>query len=197
MKLFCSVCITPLMVIHLLVAFCSQNLEVVLMTIRLSVCLFKIHDHIFWEFGDYISYVATLADMVSELIQEIHLQKFETWFVDKMLCNFWLDLRFIFINVSTACSRRNIVPSWVTLQFLLFVQSKVFLKGCEDRLCRFTCRELTEIMLRMMKLLQIILHVLDCDLSMWLVLCHEVKIHKDLDAQQGIWEGNPVAYWRV
>jgi len=48
-----------------------------------------------------------------------------------------------------------------------------------------------------MKLLQIILILLDCGLSMVLVLCHMVRIHHVLEAQQGICEGNCLACQRV
>src|SRR5882757_7786545 len=115
--------------------------------------------------------------MVREVVQEMHLHKVEIQFVDKMLCNFRLDLSFIFINATTLCSRRKIVPSGVTLPFLLFVQSKLLFQGFRDLLCRFTGAESTENILVTMKLLQIILHVLDRGLSMVPVLCHKVKIH--------------------
>jgi len=57
------------------------------MTIQLSVRLFKIHHRFFWEFRAYIYEVAKLADMVREVVQEMHLYKVEIQFVDKMLCN--------------------------------------------------------------------------------------------------------------
>jgi len=73
------------------------------------------------------------------------------------------------------CSRSKIVPTGVTLPFLLFVQSKLLFEGCRDLLCGCTSAESTETMLVTMILLQIILHVLDCGLSMVPVLCHKVK----------------------
>jgi len=48
-----------------------------------------------------------------------------------------------------------------------------------------------------MKLLQMIIHVLDCGFSMVLVQCHKVKIHKVLDTKQGFSEVYPLAGQRV
>jgi len=48
-----------------------------------------------------------------------------------------------------------------------------------------------------MNLLQIILHVVNCGLSMVPVLCHKVKIPKVLDAQQGVCERNHLARQRI
>jgi len=73
---------------HLLLGFHSQNLEGILMTIQLSVCLFMIHHPFFWDFRDCISEVNKRADMVSEAVQCIHLDKDEIRFVEKMLCYF-------------------------------------------------------------------------------------------------------------
>jgi len=145
---------------HLLSGFRWQNLAGGLMTIRLSVRLFKIHHCCLWEFRAYIYEVGKLADMVREVVQEMHLHKVEIRFIDKMLCNFWLDLHFIFINAKMLCSRRMIVPSGVTLLFFLFVQSKLLFQGFRDLLCRFTGAESNENILVTMKLLQIIIHVL-------------------------------------
>jgi len=118
-----------------------------------------------------------MANMVRVVVEEMHLHKVEIRFIDKMLCNFSLGLRFIFINAMMPCSRRKIIPSGVTLRFLLFLQSKLLFQGFRDLLCRFTGMESTENILVTMKLLQIILHVLDRGLSMVPVLCHKVKIH--------------------
>ena len=107
-----------------------------------------------------------------------------------MLCNFWPDLGFIFINASMFCSCRKIVPSGVTLPFILFVQSKLLFEGFRDLLCRITAAESTENIFVTMKLLQIILHVVNRGLSMVPVTCHKVNMHKVLDAQQGLCEEN-------
>jgi len=63
--------------------------------------------------------------MLREVVQEIQLQKVQIRFVDKMLCNIWLHLHFIFINSTTFYSDRLIVPSGVTLPLRLIVQSKL------------------------------------------------------------------------
>ena len=57
------------------------------MTIRLSVRLFTINHHSFWEFRAYISEVEKLADMVREVVQEIHLHTDQIQLVEEMLCN--------------------------------------------------------------------------------------------------------------
>jgi len=109
-----------------------------------------------------------------------------------MLCNFWLDLHFIFTNVTTLCSCRKIVPSGVSLLFRLLVQSRLHFQCFWDLLCRFTSVESTKHTRVMMKLLQKILDGLDRGLSLVPVLCHKLQISKVLDAQQVICVGNPV-----
>ena len=175
--LFCSVQIQPSIVNHLLSGFRSPDMKGGLMTIRLSVRLFKIHHRVLWEFRGSIQEVAKLADMVREGFREMHYHKVEIWLVDKMLCNFWLNLRCIFLNVTVLCSRQKIVPRGVTLPFLLFVQSKLLFQGFRYLLWRFTCAESTENILVTMKLLTISLHVLDHGLSLVPVMCHKVQIH--------------------
>jgi len=131
--------------------------------------------------------------MVREVVQEMHLHKVEIRFVNKMLCNFLLNRCFIFINTTTLCCCRNIVPSGVTLPFLLVVKSKLLFQGFRDPLRRFTGAESTENIIVTMKHLQIFLHALDRRFSMVPVLCHRVNIHPVLEAQQGFGEGNPLA----
>jgi len=127
----------------------------------------------------------------------MHLHKVEIRFVNKMLCNSWPDRRFIFINPTTLCSHRKVVPSAVTLPLLVFVQSKLLFQGCWGNLCRFTGTESTENILVMMNLLQRILHILDRGFSMGLELCRKIIIQKVLDAPQGFCEGNPLPCRRV
>jgi len=146
-------------------------------TIRLSVHLFKIHHRSFCEFRPCIQEVANLTDMVTEVIQEVHLHKVEIQFVDKMLGNFWLNPNCVFINEIKLHNGGQIVPSGVTHPYLQFVQSKKLFQGIRDLLCEFTCTESTQIILLTMKLLQMILHVLDHGFSMVPVLCHMVTIH--------------------
>ena len=95
------------------------------MMIQLLVNLFMIHHRSFWEFKAYIEKVPKLADVVGEVVQDLHHQKVEIEFVDKMLRNLLLALRFIFMYTTTFCSCRRITPSWVTLLFLVMVQSKL------------------------------------------------------------------------
>jgi hypothetical protein len=110
------------------------------------------------------------------MVQEMHRDEVEIRFVDEMLCNFGLDLHFVFINPISLCSRRNIVPCGVTVLFLLCVQIQELLEVFRDLLCRFTGMESTENILLTTKFLQIILHVLDRALRMVPVTCHKVKI---------------------
>ena len=138
---FCHVCIQLSILKHLLSCCRSHDLAGGLITIWLSVCLFKIHCLVIWRFRDYIYEVAKLADMLTEVVQEMHLHKVEIQLVDKMLCNFWLDLHCIFINVTMRCSHRKIAPSGVTLLFLMVIQSKLLVQGFGDHLCRFTGAE--------------------------------------------------------
>jgi len=195
--LFCSISIQLSRLKHLLSGFRLQNMERGIMTIRVSVWLLKIYHRFFWEFRAYNKEVAKLADMVREVVQVRHLHKVEFRIVHKMLCNFWIELHFIFIVMTTLCSCSRIVPSGVTLLLLLFVQRKLLVQRFRDLLCRFTGEVLTENIPLMLKLLQIMLHGLDCGLSMVLALCHKVKIHKVLDTQQGFCEGSPLAHQRV
>ena len=95
------------------------------------------------------------------------------------------------------CRCRKIVRSGVTLLFLLFVQRKVLFQGFWDLLCSFTGAESTENIIVTFKLLQILLHVLHRGFSIVPVMCHKVKIHSVLDAQQGFCEGNPLAHQKV
>jgi len=127
----------------------------------------------------------------------MHLHKAEIRLVNEMLFNFGHNLHFIFINTMRLCSCRNIVPSEVTLLFLQFVQGKLLLEGFWDLLGRFPSAELTNNILVMMNVLQILVHVLGCGFSMVLVLCHNVKIQSVLDSQQGFCDGNPVDRQRV
>jgi len=145
----------------------------------------------------YIEEVAKLPGMVREGVQETYLHKVEIRFIDKMLCNFWLDECCIFINTTMPCSRRKIVPSGVTLLFLLFVLSTLLSHSFRDLLCRFTGALLTPDILLTMKLLQKIFHQLNCGLSMVSVLCSKLKIHKVPHAQQGICEGNTLAHQNI
>jgi hypothetical protein len=87
-----------------------------------------------------------------------------------MLSNVQLNLYFIFISATMLGSHRNIVPSGVTVSFLLFVQCKLIFQDCQDLLCTFTDTDLTEDFLVTMELHQMILHGLDCGLSMLPVL---------------------------
>jgi len=95
------------------------------------------------------------------------------------------------------CSRSKIVPTGVTFPFILVLQSNLHLQGFRDLLCRFTVAELAETILLTTNLVQIILYILDRGPSMVLVLCHKVKIHKVLDAQHRISEGNLLPCWRI
>jgi hypothetical protein len=95
------------------------------MTIRLSVCLFKNYHCCFWELRARNYIIAKLADMIRDVVQEMHIQKVEIQIVDKMSCNFRLDMHFVVINAMIVCSRRMIVLSGVTLPFLLFDQCKM------------------------------------------------------------------------
>ena len=136
-----------------------------------------IHHHSFWEFRDCISEVAKLADMVRKVVQEMHLYKVEIGYFNELLCNCLLNLHIIFIRATTLSRYRKIVPSWVNCRCLLLASGQLLFKGYRDLLCRFTGAESTENILVTMKLLQIVLHVLDCSFSIVQVLCHEVKIH--------------------
>jgi len=136
--------------------------------------------------------------MVREMVQEMHLHKVDIQFVNKMLCNFWLDLDFIFINATMICRHRNIFPSGVTLPFLLLVQHKLLFLAFPVLLCRSTGVELTEHIHLMVKLFQMNLHVLDRGFSTMVpVVCHKVKMNGFLVAQQGFCEGNPLAHCKV
>jgi len=115
--------------------------------------------------------------MIREVVQEMHLAEIEIRFVNKMLCTFCRNLHCIIINVMTLCSRWQIVPSGVTLPFLLIVQHTLQCQVFQDLLCRFTGPESTESILVTMKLLQVIRQVLDRGLSMVPVLCHKMTIH--------------------
>jgi hypothetical protein len=75
--MFCTVSIQTSILEHLLSDICWENVEGGLLMIRLSVCLFKIQHCFFWEFRAYISEDATLADIVREVVQEMHLHKVE------------------------------------------------------------------------------------------------------------------------
>jgi len=154
----------------LLSGFCSQYLEVGLMRIWMSVYLFKIHHCFFWEFRAYIYKVANLGDMVREVVQKMHQHKVGIQFVDTMFCNFWRNLHFMFIHMTTLCSHRKIVSSRVTLLFILFVQSKLLFQVFWNLLCRFPSMESTENILMKMKLLQIMIHELNHGLRMVPVL---------------------------
>jgi len=135
--------------------------------------------------------------MVREVVQELHLHKVEIWFVDKMLWKFSLDQHFIFINSKALCSRRKLVLSVLTLPFLLFVQSNLrFHRFCNLH-CTFTGAESTENIHLTMRVLEMILHVLNCGFCMVPVPFHKVKVPLVLDAQQGFWEGNTLACWQV
>jgi len=190
--LFYSICIRLSILKHLLFRHSYAKFERWSHDHSIVGMLVKIHHHVFWEFRVYIQELSKLADMGREVVQEMHIQIVEMRFFDEMLCNFWRDLSCIFINAKTLCSRRKIVPSGVTLPFLLWVQSKLLLQGLWDHLNRCTGAESTENILVTMKLLQIILHVLYHGISMVPVLWHKVTIHWDLDGQQGFSEGNPL-----
>jgi len=86
--LFFSICIQLWILKHLFSGFRSPDLEGSLMTIQLSVPLFKIYRCVFWDFRSYIQQVAKLADMVREVVQEMQPHKVEIRFINKMLCNF-------------------------------------------------------------------------------------------------------------
>jgi len=86
--LFCSVAIQLSILKHLLLGYRWQNLEGNLLMNRLLVCLFKIYHRSFWQFSGCILEFAKLADMVREMVQEMHLHKVDIRVVDKMLHNF-------------------------------------------------------------------------------------------------------------
>jgi len=174
--LFCSLHILLAIVNHLLSGFRSLNLVGWIMTIWLSVCLFKIHHRSFWKIRACIQVVANRPYMVKKVVEEMHVHKVEIRFVDKMLCNFWLDLRCIFINVTTLCSCRMPLPGRVSLPFLLFVQRTLLFQVFWNLVCRLTGVELTGNIIVMMKILQIIFHVLGLVFCMVPVRCNKVKI---------------------
>jgi len=62
-------------------------LLILLRTIQLSVYLFNIHQCTFCEFRACFQEVAKLADMVWEVVQEMHFHKVEIGYVNKMLYN--------------------------------------------------------------------------------------------------------------
>jgi hypothetical protein len=61
------------------------------------------------------------------------------------------------------------------MRFLLFAHSKLLFQVVQDVLCVFTSVEMTEDILLRMKLFQIILHLLDCSVSVVPVLYHMVS----------------------
>ena len=84
--MLCRVCIQLSLLKQLLSCYHSQNLEGSPMRIGFLVCLFKIHHRSFWEFSSCIYEVAKLADMVREVIQQMHLDNIENRFVHEMIC---------------------------------------------------------------------------------------------------------------
>jgi len=145
--------------------------------IQLSLCWFTIHHHSFSEFRACIWELAKLANVVREVIQEMHLQKAEIWFINKKLCNFLADLRIIITDATMLWRHRKIAPSAIIIKFLLSVHSKLTVQAFWDLLCRYPGVEWTEHILVTMKLSKIVLHVLNRGFSMILVLCHKVVIH--------------------
>jgi hypothetical protein len=75
--LFCSVRIVLSILKHFLLGCHSEDGEGGIMKIQLSVQVFKIHHCFFWEFRECIAEVAKLAEMVRELVQEMHVHKVE------------------------------------------------------------------------------------------------------------------------
>jgi len=72
---------------HLISGFHTDNLPGGLMMVRVSVRLFMIHHRSVWELRACIHEVAKLADMVREVVSEVHLHKVEIQFVNMMLCD--------------------------------------------------------------------------------------------------------------
>jgi len=140
---------------------------------------------------------AQLEDLVREVGQEMQLHNVKIRFVNTMLCHFCLDLLSIFINKMALRRHQKIIPSGVTLQVLLFVHTMLLHKSFGDRLFWLTGAESNEIVLMIMKLLQLLLHVPDRGFSMVLAVCHKVKIHYVLDTQQGFGAGNSVSCARI
>jgi len=101
---FCSIGSQQLIPKYILSCYQLQNDAGGLIRIRLSVHLFNIHRRSFWEFRACIQAVAMLGDMVWEVVQEMHLNRVEMRFIDKMLCIVWHDMRVIYINPNTRCS---------------------------------------------------------------------------------------------
>jgi len=149
--LFCSICI-QLSILKLLHLGCfSHTQEHGLLKIVLWVRLFTIHHRSFWELSTGNDQVTKLADMNREVVQEMHFHQVEIRSVDRILCNFWLDLRIFLISTMTLCHHRNIVPSRVSLLFLLYFESCLLFERFRDLLCKFTGTHSTETILVTMK----------------------------------------------
>lgn len=93
------------------------------MTIQLTVRMIQIAHHSFQAVRACFSEVAMLADMVREVIEELGVHKFVIQFINIMLYNFWFNLSVLLINTVQLSRRQMMVPSGVTLPFLLFVLS--------------------------------------------------------------------------
>ena len=108
---------------------CSRHLASDLMRIPFSVLLLNIDHRFFCEFRAEIYEAAKLADMVRDVVQEMHLHKVEIRLVNKILCNFGLDLHFIFINATRHCSCRKLVKNtfYWSYVFCFFMASKTFI----------------------------------------------------------------------
>jgi hypothetical protein len=145
--------------------------------IRTLLLLFQIHDHSFWKFRACILEVLKLADIVQEVIQEMHLHIIEIKFVSIMLCTFSLNLSLILTKTNTHGSGKKIFAIGVTLPIFVLAHKQLLFHGFQVLLCRITAQEMPHNILLTMKLHQIIHHVLNRGISMAPVLDHQLKTH--------------------
>jgi len=102
--LTCSLCIQLWILKQLISVLSLQHREGSLMTIQFSVHLINIHYCSFWKIRACLKDDAKLANMVREVVSEIHVHTVDIRFLDMILWSFWLTPWFILINMASVCN---------------------------------------------------------------------------------------------